>query len=328
MLLIGACRSSPLGKEFMPQLQEGSIMFITGIPSTSLDESIRVSTWSTRSCAQFPQVRSVLATIGRAEKGETADVNYMEVLLDLKPQSEWAEKISLRQAWADMQEVLEGGADRAVFGATQPIQMRVEELISGVRVATLALKLYGEDLETLDRLTGQIKGVLDKVPGVADLSAEANRASRSLIIKVDRGRPRATASTPTRSEVVQAGIGGSTVSTVIDGTSASTSRCGWPTSSATDPNAIASIPHPTGEGGAPLSGAKDPEMDEGYLVRAPQFAARYAVLQMDGEGPRCGRLRQGSRCARSPSQVKRAARLLGGMGGAFENQQRAMAGWR
>ncbi|MFX8110521.1 efflux RND transporter permease subunit, partial [Acinetobacter baumannii] len=73
----------------------------------------------------------------------------------------------------------------AVFGATQPIQMRVEELISGVR-ATLALKLYGEDLNTLDRLTGEIKNVLNKVPGVADLSAEANKGKPQLVIKVDR----------------------------------------------------------------------------------------------------------------------------------------------
>ena len=86
---------------FVPQLQEGSIMFrITGIPSTSLDESIRVSNVvDAKLRAQFPQVRSVLATIGRAEKGETADVNYMEVLLDLKPQSEWPRR-SRTASWA------------------------------------------------------------------------------------------------------------------------------------------------------------------------------------------------------------------------------------
>ena len=85
-----------LGKEFMPQLQEGTIQFrVTGIPSASLDESIRVSNVvSAELHRQFPQVRSVLATIGRAEGGETSDVNYMEVNLDTKPQSDWPEKIS------------------------------------------------------------------------------------------------------------------------------------------------------------------------------------------------------------------------------------------
>jgi cobalt-zinc-cadmium resistance protein CzcA len=118
-------------------------------PSTSLDESLQVSqAVDTTLRTKYPQVRSVLATIGRAEKGETADVNYMEVLVDMKPQAEWPEKASYSALASQMQEDLEKVVPTSVFGATQPIQMQVEELISGVR-ATLALKLYGEDLETL-----------------------------------------------------------------------------------------------------------------------------------------------------------------------------------
>ena len=97
VLLVGTLALFPLlGKEFMPQLQEGAIMFrVTGIPSTSLDESLQVSqAVDTTLRTKYPQVRSVLATIGRAEKGETADVNYMEVLVDMKPQAEWPEKAS------------------------------------------------------------------------------------------------------------------------------------------------------------------------------------------------------------------------------------------
>ncbi|MFX7866265.1 efflux RND transporter permease subunit, partial [Acinetobacter baumannii] len=89
---------------------------------------------------------------------------------------------------------------------------------SGVR-ATLALKLYGEDLNTLDRLTGEIKNVLNKVPGVADLSAEANKGKPQLVIKVDReSAARYGINADEILEVVQAGIGGATVSTLIDGT--------------------------------------------------------------------------------------------------------------
>ena len=94
----------------------------------------------------------------------------------------------------------------------------MEELISGVR-ATLALKLYGEDLETLDRLTGQLKGVLDKVPGAADLAAEANKGKPQLVIKVNReAASRYGINADDILEVVQAGIGGQAVSTLIDGT--------------------------------------------------------------------------------------------------------------
>ena len=116
---------------------------VTGIPSTSLEESIRVSqTLDTTLKQQFPQVKSTLATIGRAEKGETADVNYMEVLVDVKPESEWAKKIGMPALANEMKEALERAIPTVVIGATQPIQMRVEELISGVR-ATLALKSTG-----------------------------------------------------------------------------------------------------------------------------------------------------------------------------------------
>jgi cobalt-zinc-cadmium resistance protein CzcA len=98
VLLVAALATFPfLGKEFMPTLQEGAIMFrVTGIPSTSLEESVRVSQKIDAVLKQnYPQVKSVLATIGRAEKGETTDANYMEVLVDVKPRSEWPEKISM-----------------------------------------------------------------------------------------------------------------------------------------------------------------------------------------------------------------------------------------
>src|SRR3546814_7208191 len=84
-----------------------------------------------------------------------------------------------------MEETLEEAVPNVVAGYTQPIQMRVEELISGVR-ATLALKLYGEDLAELDRISGELKNVLATVPGVADLSLEANLGKPQIRIKVDR----------------------------------------------------------------------------------------------------------------------------------------------
>ena len=238
-LLIGALALFPfIGKEFMPQLQEGAIMLrVVGIPSTSLEESIRVSTvLDAELRGKFPQVRSVLAMIGRAEKGETENVNNMEVLVDLKPRDDWPERLSYPALAAQMQEDLEKAIPTAVISTTQPIQSRVEELISGVR-ATLALKLYGEDLETLDRLTNQALSVLAGIPGVAELSSEANKGKPQLLIKVDReAAARFGLNADEILEVVQSGIGGSAVSTLIDGApSASTSPCAWPTSFAPAP---------------------------------------------------------------------------------------------
>ncbi|WP_297835335.1 efflux RND transporter permease subunit, partial [Thermomonas sp.] len=287
-LLIGSLALFPLlGKEFMPQLQEGAIMFrVVGIPSTSLDESIRVANVMDASLRKkYPQVRSVLATIGRAEKGETADVNYMEVLLDLKPQDEWPQKQSFSALGKEMQEYLEGEVQTAVFGATQPIQMRVEELISGVR-ATLALKVYGEDLDKLEDLSGQLKTVIGGVSGVADLSAEANKGKPQMVIEVDRqAASRYGLNADDILSVVQAGVGGETVSTLIDGTRRFDIAVRLAEEYRNSPSAIASIPIRTAEGAlVPFSQVAKIKLDEGYTFVRRESLQRYAVLQMDVQG--------------------------------------------
>ncbi|MEN9395852.1 MAG: hypothetical protein RLZ81_382 [Pseudomonadota bacterium] len=327
-LLVGALALFPfLGKEFMPTLQEDAIMFrVVGIPSTSLEESIRVANvMDAKLRGKYPQVRSVLATIGRAEKGETADVNYMEVLLDLKPKDEWPVKQSYAALGKEMQEYLEGEVPTAVFGATQPIQMRVEELISGVR-ATLALKVYGADLDTLENLSAQLKGVIGAVPGVADLSAEANKGKPQMVIKVDRAAAaRYGLNADEILEVVQSGVGGSTVSTLIDGTRRFDIAVRLAEEFRGSPSAIAAIPIRTREGAiVPFSSVAKIELDEGYTFVRREALQRYAVLQMDVQGRDVDSFVKDANAAIA-AKVKLPTGYWVEWGGAFENQQRAMA---
>ncbi|VTV17858.1 Cobalt-zinc-cadmium resistance protein CzcA (plasmid) [Variovorax sp. WDL1] len=209
----------------------------------------------------------------------------MELNLDTKPPEEWPEKISYSKLAFEMQEALEKVVPTVVFGATQPIQSRVEELISGVR-ATLALKLYGEDLATLDRLTGKIQGVLSKVPGVADLSAEANKGKPQLVIKVNReAAARYGINADEILEVVQSGVGGSTVSTLIEGTKRFDIAVRLSDEFRVSPSSIASIPIRTAEGAlVPFSQVATIEMDEGYSFIRRESLQRYSVLQMDVKG--------------------------------------------
>jgi cobalt-zinc-cadmium resistance protein CzcA len=327
-LLLGSLALFPfLGKEFMPQLQEGTIQFrVTGIPSTSLDESIRVSNAvSAELHSKFPQLRSVLATIGRAEGGETTDVNYMELNLETKPPGEWPEKISYGKLASEMQEALEKVVPTVVFGATQPIQSRVEELISGVR-ATLALKLYGEDLATLDRLTGKIQGVLAKVPGISDLAAEANKGKPQLVIKVNReAAARYGINADEILEVVQSGIGGSAVSTLIDGTKRFEIAVRLSDEFRVNPASIASIPIRTGAGAlVPFSQVATIELDEGYSFIRRESLQRYSVLQMDVKGRDVDSFVKEAN-AQLENQVEMPSGYWIEWGGSFENQQRAMA---
>jgi cobalt-zinc-cadmium resistance protein CzcA len=328
LLLVASLAVFPfLGKEFMPTLQEGKIMFrVTGIPSTSLEESISVSKRFDAVLKQnYPQVTSTLATIGRAEKGETADVNYMEVLVDVKPEDQWPKRMSFPELSAEMQETLEKAIPTVVFGATQPIQMRVEELISGVR-ATLALKIYGEDLATLDRLAGEMKTVLDTIPGAADLALEANKGKPQMIIKVNRDEAaRYGINADEILEVVQAGIGGKSVSTVIDGVKRFDIQVRLDAAFRDSQQAISDIPIRTQSGAlVPLSRVASIETDEGYSFVRREQLQRYAVIQMDVKGRDVDSFVKEAE-VNIRGQVKLPTGYWLEWGGAFENQQRALA---
>ena len=315
-----------LGKEFMPTLEEQGIMFrVTSIPSTSLEESIAISQRIEESLKVFPQVRHSLAMIGRAEKGETADVNYMEILVDLKPRDAWPEKLSYRELSARMQEHLEKEIPTSVLAATQPIQMRVEELISGVR-ATLALKLYGEDLATLDRLAAEAKAIVEKVPGATDVALEANKGKPQMVIKVNRPEAaRYGINADDVLDVVQAGIGGKAVSTLIDGMRRFEIQVWLPAEFRNSVEAVSSIPIRTAGGAlVPLSRVATIELTEGYSFVRREQLQRYAVLQLDVKGRDVdGFVREAE--ARLKDQLKLPAGYWQEWGGAFENQQRAMA---
>ena len=327
VLLIASFALIPfLGKEFMPALQEGDIMFrVTSIPSTSLEESIRISEQLEARLKKFPQVKSTVAMIGRAEKGETADVNYMEILVILNPTESWTTKISIPDLSKEMQEKLEQEVPSSVISATQPIQMRIEELISGVR-ATLALKVYGEDLNTLDRLSEQLKGVLDKVPGVTDLSLEANKGKPQLIINVDReAAARYGINADEILDVVQAGIGGKAVSTLIDGTKRFDIQVWLAAEFRNSVQSIGNIPIRTQSGAlVPLANVANIKLDEGYSFVRREQLQRYAVIQMDVQGRDVD-----SFVKEAAASIKQQVKLPEGYvlewGGAFENQQRAMA---
>ena len=315
-----------LGKEFMPQMQEGSIMWrVTGIPSTSLDESIRTSNAIAAAFRKFPEVETTVAMIGRAEQGETADVNYMEIYTALKPQDSWTTGRSIKQLEDAMQETLEQVVPNVVTGYTQPIQMRVEELISGVR-ATLALKLYGQDLQMLDRLSGQLKSVLGTVPGVADLSLEANVGKPQIRIAVDRAAlARHGMNAQEVLTIVRNGLGGEPVSVLLEGVKRYDIAVRLDATSRSSVEALRRIPLRTASGAiVALSEVADVSVAEGYSFVRREQLQRHAVIQMDVRGRDVDGFVRDANAA-----IARQVRLPPGYwiewGGAFENQQRALA---
>jgi heavy metal efflux system protein len=328
VLLIGSLALFPfLGKEFMPQLQEGSIMWrVTSIPSTSLDQSIQISKDIAAVLSEFPEVETTIAMIGRAEKGETADVNYMEIYTALKPHSEWPERNrTVPDIAEEMREKMEEVVPTAVIAFTQPIQMRVEELISGVR-ATLAAKLYGEDLGELDRLSQEIKDAISTVPGVADLSLEANIGKPQIRIQVDRAAlARYGMNADDVLTVVRTGIGNEPVSTLIDGVKRFDITARLADTSKSSVNAIAAIPLRAADGAiVPLGRVADISVAEGYSFVRREQLQRYAVIQMDVQGRDIdGFVKDAENTIAANVDLPPGYWIE--WGGAFENQQRAMA---
>lgn len=327
LALVAALSTVPfLGKEFMPTLNEQEIMFrVTSIPATSLDESIRLSKTVEDTIRRYPQTSHSTAMIGRAERGETADVNYMEVLVELKPQDEWPEKITYPELSRRMMESLEEALPASVVAQTQPIQMRVEELISGVR-SPLALKIYGDDLATLERLSQQAKKVLEATPGATGTSLEANRGKPQLVIRVDReAAGRYGIAVDELLEVVQTGIGGQTVSQVIDGVRRFDLMIWTRPEQRESLEAIRSMPLRSAAGSlVPLDRIATVETVEGYSFVRREQLQRFAIVQLGVEGRDMDGFVQEA-AARLATEVKLPQGYWFDWGGAFENQRRAMA---
>ncbi len=315
-----------LGRAFMPQLQEGSIMWrVSGIPSSSLDQSVALSIDIEEALAEFPEVDSTVAMIGRAEKGETADMNYMEIYTSLHSEEEWQSERTMESLVEAMRERLEVAAPTAVFAHTQPIQMRVEELISGVR-AVLAAKIYGENLQELDRLSAEIKDVIASIEGAADLSLEANLGKPQIQISVKRDQlARFGMNAEEVLTLVRAGIGNEPVSTLIDGVRRFDITVRFDSKVQGSIDTIANIPLKAESGAIlPLSRVADIRVAEGYSFIRREQLQRYSVIQMDVRGRDIdGFVREANQAI--ASQVDLPPGYWIEWGGAFENQQRALA---
>jgi cobalt-zinc-cadmium resistance protein CzcA len=276
-LLLGSLALFPfLGKEFMPTLQEGR----DHVPRRrhSVHVARRIDPRCQRDGRQPAQEVSAGALGAGHDRPRRKGRDRRRQLHGGAARPQAQGRMAVKQSYSalgkEMQEFLEGEVATAVFGATQPIQMRVEELISGVR-ATLALKIYGEDLDKLEELSAQIKGVIGAVPGVADLAAEANKGKPQMVIKVDRqAAARYGLNADDILAVVQAGVGGETVSTLIDGTRRFDIAVRLADEFRSSPSAIAAIPIRTSRGRhrALLSSGED-RACRGLHLRAPRGLA-------------------------------------------------------
>ena len=162
-----------LGTEFIPRLDEGAFAVEARLlPSASLSESIRVYSAAERTLRQFPEVTNIVSKIGRAEVAtDPVGVDAADMFIALKPHDEWTSATTREELIEKMSEALERGAPEGAFSFSQPIEMRMSELISGVR-SDIAIKLFGDDLEALRRTAQRIAQVVGRVQGAQDVKVE------------------------------------------------------------------------------------------------------------------------------------------------------------
>jgi len=203
------------GREFMPELNEESIMYrVIAIPGTGLTHSVETAGAIEKYILNhYPkEVVSVLSMVGRSEKGETAQANYMEVLLTLSPDIEDLETLTHQ-----MNEDLETQFPYVQFVPTQPIAMRIEELLEGVK-AELAIKIFGNDQKKLDAIAKDIQHTLNGVEGLERMEVESQLGQAQIKIKPDYlALARYGISVDEVMKIIRHGIGEEAVTQKIEG---------------------------------------------------------------------------------------------------------------
>ena len=194
-----------LGAEFIPRLEEGAIAIAAWrLPSVSLSESVRSNTMIEKALADFPEVETIVSRIGQAEiPTDPMGIEMSDIYVLLKPREEWVTGQTQEEIVEAFNEVLEEKVPGNAFGFTQPIELRIQELIAGVR-SELALTLYGDDLERLRESAGEIAQAVRGVRGAVDVKVEQTAGLPFLRIRVRR------------EEIARYGINASEVLAVVE----------------------------------------------------------------------------------------------------------------
>lgn len=205
------------GTEFMPPLDEGSILFMPILlPDASMAEVTRVMTLQDRIIAAYPEVDHVLGKAGRAETAtDNAPISMIETIVLLKPREEWRPGITKKKIIADLDRQLQIPGVRN--GWTQPIINRINMLTTGVRT-DLGVKIYGDDLGELERLAIEAETILRTIPGAADVTADRVQGGRYLDIDLDEeGAARYGVDLADVQMLIETAIGGERLGQVIEG---------------------------------------------------------------------------------------------------------------
>lgn len=206
-----------LGSEFMPELDEGAIAInVRRLPSVSLKESVNLSTLVEKTLMKYPEVETVVSKTGRAEIAtDPMGQEISDVFVMLKPKDTWQTARTKYGLIARMEEDLKK-IPGMQYSFSQPIELRVSELIAGVR-SDVAIKLFGEDYEVLKSKAGEIERIVAHIRGAEDVKGEQVAGLPVIQIKIDRNAiARYGINVSDIQDVITTAIGGRAASQVLE----------------------------------------------------------------------------------------------------------------
>jgi heavy metal efflux system protein len=218
-LLLSALAASRLGSEFLPALEEGNFWIRASLPPTiSLDAGTEATRKMREILLRHPEVLTVVSQHGRPDNGSDASpFSNVELFAPLKPFDEWPANLTKEKLTEELQKDFAQELPGIDFNFSQYIQDNVEEALSGVKGAN-SVKIIGPNLDVLESLGAQVMAEMRKVPGVEDLGIFHVLGQPNLNIKIDRDKAaRYGLNTGDVNAVVQAALGGTTATTVLEG---------------------------------------------------------------------------------------------------------------
>ncbi|MGE0643587.1 MAG: efflux RND transporter permease subunit [Nitrospira sp.] len=324
-LLVGGLALIPfIGREFVPIMDEGSIVVnLVRLPSISLSESLKITGEVERLLLDIPDVRSVVSRTGANELGtDPMGMELSDMYVLLKPESEWTlrtkpeieEQVRLRL------EQVSG----IMFGLSQPIAMRVDELVSGVR-SQVAVKLFGDDLDILQVKGEEIARTLRQVNGMSDIRVEQISGLYYLKLNIDRSKvARHGINVADITEVIQAVGAGIEAGEVFEGQRRFPIVVRFPDDRREDVESIAALWVTAPDGSRiPLRDLADIQIVEGPAQISREQASRRIVIEANVIGRDLVGAVEEAR-ASVEKRIQLPPGYYAAWGGQFENQQRAM----
>ena len=323
LLLLAAGIYTQVGKGFMPTMDEGDIVVqLEKLPSITLEESLAIDRRVQAALLEIPEITNVVARTGSDELGlDPMGLNETDSFLELKPRDAW--RMDDKQALVD---TIRGKLEKFAginFTFTQPIEMRVSEMLTGVR-GDLAVKIFGSDREALNRTADAVVRELAAIPGAEDVYTPANEGAQYYKADIDRlAVGRAGLSVEQLQDMLRAQIEGLRAGTVYEGIRRTPLVLRGPQSLRNSPAAFANLRITRPDGRViPLRRLVSLERVEGPVAIEREKGNRYAVAIANvGGRDLVGFVREAQR--RVADNVELPTGYYLEWGGEFENQQRA-----